>query len=142
MLKKKTGIGFSKIDTIVAGKVVIKGDIRSEGSMRIDGTVEGRIDLKGDLIIGENGLVKGQMALGSVQVAGTVLGDIKARGKVRITSTGSVLGDVEADSFVVEEGAKFQGTSKKSADTDEKVKLNSKHPRASFKNQGSDTKSV
>ncbi|MGE5423019.1 MAG: bactofilin family protein [Ignavibacteriales bacterium] len=142
MIKKKSDIDYSSIETIVANKVVIRGDIRAEGSMRIDGAVEGRVELSGDLIIGEKGKVKGQMSLGNVLVAGKVIGDIKAQGKVKVTATGTIYGDVESETFVLEEGGKFQGTCKMASAATEDKGLKKGHSLSTYTPPGCDTKNM
>lgn len=122
MLNKNSKQDFSGIETIIASKAAITGDVRSEGSLRIDGDLDGRIELKGDLVVGEKGRIKGTITLNNVLVAGRIEGDIKARGKVKIASTGTVFGDVESETFVVEEGGKFQGSCKMIVPIQEKRK--------------------
>ncbi|MGE5372945.1 MAG: bactofilin family protein [Solirubrobacterales bacterium] len=109
MFGKSKAPNYDNIETIIAGLVVIKGEVKAAGSMRIDGEIDGSLDLKGNLVIGERGRVKGDIAVENVLVAGTVEGNILARGRTEITVTGSVVGDVEAGTFVVEEGGRFQG---------------------------------
>lgn len=109
MFGKKKSPNFENIETFIAGLVVIKGEIQAAGSMRIDGEIDGSLDLKGNLVIGERGRVKGNVMVDSVLVAGTVHGNIKAQGRIEITSTGTIEGDVESNSFIVEEGGRYQG---------------------------------
>lgn len=122
MLKRNNTQDFTGIETIIACKVSITGEVQSEGSLRIDGELDGRIEIKGDLVVGEKGSIKGKVNLNNVLVAGRIEGDIKARGKVKITATGTVLGDVESETFVVEEGGKFQGNCKMAIPVPEKRK--------------------
>ena len=58
--------GFSGDDniTLLAKGVVLKGEIHVEGTVRIDGRLDGEIQTKGQVIIGEDGLVQGMITAG------------------------------------------------------------------------------
>ncbi len=45
--------------TLLAKGVVLTGEIHVEGTVRIDGRLDGEIQTKGQVIIGEDGLVQG-----------------------------------------------------------------------------------
>jgi cytoskeletal protein CcmA (bactofilin family) len=50
--------------TLLAKGVVLKGEIHVEGTVRIDGRLDGDIQTKGQVIIGEDGLVQGTITDG------------------------------------------------------------------------------
>ena len=52
--------------TLLAKGVVLKGEIHVEGTVRIDGRLDGEIQTKGQVIIGEDGLVQGTITAGTV----------------------------------------------------------------------------
>ena len=56
---KKTGFVEEENITLLAKGVLIKGEIRVEGTVRIDGRLEGDIHTKGTVVIGEDGVVQG-----------------------------------------------------------------------------------
>lgn len=112
MFKSSKNPNFNHIETLVSSRVHIKGDLKGEGSARIDGQVEGDIDLKGDLVVGEKGLVKGGIRVDNILVAGVVEGHITARGRAEVVSSGEVVGDIDAGTLVIEEGGIFTGTSR------------------------------
>jgi len=56
---KKTGFTGDDNITLLAKGVELKGEIRVEGTVRIDGSLEGDIQTKGQVIVGEDGLVQG-----------------------------------------------------------------------------------
>ena len=47
--------------TLLAKGVLLKGEIHVEGTVRIDGCLDGEIQTKGQVIIGEEGLVQEQL---------------------------------------------------------------------------------
>lgn len=56
---KKTGYGDDGNITLLAKGVELKGEIRVDGTVRIDGRLEGDVHTKGEVIVGEDGVVKG-----------------------------------------------------------------------------------
>lgn len=89
---------------------VFEGKFYISGSLRIDGKFEGEIKTDEELVVGETGKVKTDIAAKSVVVAGTVIGNIAARSEVRLLETGKVLGDISAPSVVLQKGVVVSGT--------------------------------
>lgn len=100
-----------KIETVIGPNASFKGDVQSDGSMRIDGLYEGKIELAGNLIIGESGKVIADIKAQNVSVSGAVKGTINATGRLEILSTGKVWGDISVASFLIDEGGYFRGQS-------------------------------
>ena len=67
---KKNGFGGDDNITLLAKGVQLKGEIRVEGTVRIDGRLDGDIHTKGQVIVGEDGLVQGTIAAGIVVSSG------------------------------------------------------------------------
>ncbi len=109
---KNTRIPYEGIETIISAKVYFKGDFKSDGSVRVDGELEGQVEIKGDLVIGDKGRIKGDVLATNILVAGAIEGSVLARGRLEITPVGSIKGGVQCKSFIVEEGGVFQGNCK------------------------------
>ena len=60
MAKIMETTGTNAINTISHG-TEIKGTIKAAGDFRLDGTLEGDIVLDGKLVVGENGVVRGNI---------------------------------------------------------------------------------
>jgi cytoskeletal protein CcmA (bactofilin family) len=103
--------GFSGDDniTLLARGVQLKGEIRVEGTVRIDGRLEGDIQTKGQVIIGEEGVVQGTITAGTVISSGRVKAVVTAGERVQLLKTSTLVGEVHTPLLVMEEGAKFQG---------------------------------
>ena len=99
----------AKIGTIIGPGAVFKGDITAPEAIRIDGTLTGNCDCKGNLILGTEGQIKGNITAQSALISGRVDGDITVDGKMELLSTGRVVGDVSARSLVIDEDAFFDG---------------------------------
>jgi len=117
-------MGFGKADynnspsdemIIYMGKgVEITGDIRFDGSGRIDGKVDGKITVKGSLVLGDGAEITSEIDGDHIIVGGTVNGKIIGHKKVQLLKSSIVSGEVVTPSLTIEEGAQFNGTSKMS----------------------------
>ncbi len=98
-----------RITSVLGAGVIWQGSINGSGGVRIEGTFEGKILLKGLLVVGETGKVTCEdiRAL-NVIVAGAVKGNITAQ-KVEIRASGRVWGDIVTTAFATEEGAFLRG---------------------------------
>lgn len=98
-----------KIVTVLGPGTSYQGALTGEGGVRIDGVFDGKIDIAGPLVIGENGKVTAEnIRAASVSVAGAVRGNIVAS-KVEILRTGKIWGDLVTGGFATEDGAYLRG---------------------------------
>jgi cytoskeletal protein CcmA (bactofilin family) len=107
---KKSGFTGDDNITLLAKGVQLKGEIRVEGTVRIDGRLEGDIHTKGQVIIGEDGLVQGTIEAGTVVSSGRIKAKVTAIERVHLLKTATLIGEVHAPVLMMEEGAKIQGT--------------------------------
>jgi cytoskeletal protein CcmA (bactofilin family) len=110
-LRKKQR-SFQNIESIISPGVEIKGNITSQGSIRIDGYVEGNLNIKGDLILGENGKLKGEVKAENIIVAGKVEGTASAGTRLEIAASGAITGDINATTLIIDEGGLLDGNSR------------------------------
>ena len=96
------------IDTVLGTGAHLKGNLKTEGNVRIHGTFVGDITAQGKVAIGENGKLEGDLTSEAVDVGGQVHGNILAR-KVAVVRTGRIWGDLRLEKLVTEEGAFIQG---------------------------------
>ncbi len=88
----------------------IQGELYFEDTFRVDGKVLGKVVSKGNLIVGENGDIDGEIRVRRAIVSGTVKGQVYASEKVEITTVGKVFADLFTPTLVIEEGAFFEGS--------------------------------
>ncbi|MBI4369611.1 MAG: polymer-forming cytoskeletal protein [Elusimicrobia bacterium] len=98
-----------RIKSIVAAETYIQGTLRTHGSLIIDGKVEGGIAQAKQVVVGEQGEVKGDITAESVVVGGKVTGNILAVKLVQVLSHGQIKGDIRTKSLHIEDGAVFDG---------------------------------
>jgi cytoskeletal protein CcmA (bactofilin family) len=106
---KKTGFGGDDNITLLAKGVQLKGEIRVEGTVRIDGRLDGEIHTKGQVIVGEDGLVQGTIVAGTVVSSGKIKATVTAVERVQLLKTAVLIGEVRTPVLMMEEGAKIQG---------------------------------
>ncbi len=87
----------------------IKGELEFSNSFRVDGHVEGTIRSRSELVIGEDGIVEGEIDVARCLIGGRVDGIIKASEKVILHASAKVNGEVHAPAVVMEEGAFLEG---------------------------------
>lgn len=99
----------SSVNTISAG-TVINGNISAQGDFRLDGNLDGNITLNGRLVVGESGLVKGNVVCQNAVIIGNIVGNISVKDTLTLQSTAIVKGDILINKLAIEPGAKFSGT--------------------------------
>lgn len=99
----------TKMGTILGPGTVFNGDFTAPDMVRIDGTVNGNCTCDNNLIVGQEGIINGDLSADNVIISGKVTGNISAKGKLELYSTGKITGDVTARSLVIDENAYFEG---------------------------------
>lgn len=108
---RKTGYMDDGNITLLAKGVELKGEIKVEGTVRIDGRLEGDVHTKGEVIVGEDGVVKGSIHASSLISSGRIKATVTATERVQLLKTAILIGEVHCPAMSMEEGAKFQGVS-------------------------------
>ncbi len=106
--------GQQGLNAILDKGTQYEGKLTFEGAVLINGKFSGEITSKDHLIVGEHGLVSGEIQVGSIQISGEVSGTVRAAQRVDILSTGKFRGDLFAapQALRIEAGALFDGTCK------------------------------
>ncbi|MBQ7514759.1 MAG: polymer-forming cytoskeletal protein [Schwartzia sp.] len=108
---KKRVDSEADIETIIGHNTALTGQLQSGGNLRIDGRIDGGVSAVGDVIIGESGVVIGDIRARSLVVAGAVTGNVEVSGNLSIYATGQLVGDVRVKSLNIADGGIFQGRS-------------------------------
>jgi cytoskeletal protein CcmA (bactofilin family) len=100
--------------SIIGPDLTIAGNLSSEGQVQIDGRVEG--DIRGThIIIGERAHITGGIVAEEVVVRGHVMGSIRGQ-RVMLQAQSHVEGDIYHKALAIEQGAFFEGKSRRSDD--------------------------
>ncbi len=89
-----------------------EGKLEFSGTAQISGDFKGEIVSQGVLLVGQEGTVEGDVAVGNINCAGTVTGNIKSLKKASLQRTAKCRGDIEAPLLEIDEGAYFDGNIK------------------------------
>jgi cytoskeletal protein CcmA (bactofilin family) len=98
----------SKIETIIGPNAYFRGDIQSDGGVRVDGVFEGSIDITGNLVVGEGAKIVANIKANNISISGAIKGDVSGN-RVEILETGRVWGDLVVNSLLLNEGAYLRG---------------------------------
>ncbi len=103
MLKKKGNSSPNGFDTLIGKNASFEGTFKTTGLLRIDGKFDGNIEVSGDIIVGKDGRINGNIKSNNVEISGIVEANVVCEEQLKISSSGKLYGDIEVGSFVVEE---------------------------------------
>lgn len=110
-MKNRPFNGDSEEITIISNGVKIEGKVSSTGNIRVDGSLQGDLNSRGNVTVGEQADIKGEIVANVVTIGGKVVGTINAKEKLILESKCSLKGDIVTKVLVIEAGAKFDGKS-------------------------------
>ena len=107
---------FSKEDqaiSLIGEGISVVGTLNVQDNvLRLDGHLEGKIIGQGTLIMGEKGLLQGEIHVGRLILGGRVEGRVTALEGIHITPTGKLFGAALTSQLIIDEGGIFEGESK------------------------------
>lgn len=100
--------------SMIGPDLTITGNLISKGEVQVDGIVEG--DIHGShVVIGETATISGGIVADEVVIRGHVVGSVRSK-RVMLQATSQVEGDIYHQSLSIEQGALFEGKSRRTAD--------------------------
>lgn len=105
---QQTGNGGTSA-TIISAGTTLKGDISSNGDLRIDGTIIGNISSTAKIVIGGSGVVEGDLSGQQADIVGKVSGNVRAKELLQLRGEAVVNGNLYAGRLQVEPSATFNG---------------------------------
>lgn len=106
--KDKVALDHQAISTLISADCVIGGSLTAPAVARIDGHVNGDVQVAEGLILGEQGIITGNVLTKEMVVYGTVHGNIAVQ-SLEIKSTGKITGDIATATLLVETGGIYNG---------------------------------
>ncbi len=106
--KAESNQGLQSI-SIISTDSTIKGDMESEGDIRIDGKLIGNINCKAKIIIGQQGKVDGNLNGNQADILGTINGDIKMTGQLNLLGKSIINGNIHVGKLQMESTVIFNG---------------------------------
>ena len=94
---------------LIGNGTVFKGDIESNGDIRIDGKLIGSVKSNGKVSIGPTGIIEGDLTCKQAEISGNVKGNIHTEELTALKSTSVVEVDLTTKQLLIEVGAQFTG---------------------------------
>lgn len=96
-------------NNLIGNGTTIKGEISATGDVRVDGTVLGTVKSTGKVVIGQQGLVEGDIACNSADISGRVKGSMRVAELTTLKSTSRLEVELYTKQLLIEVGAIFTG---------------------------------
>jgi cytoskeletal protein CcmA (bactofilin family) len=96
----------------------LNGDIATQTSMRVDGIIVGNVSCGGKLVLGQKGLITGNITVKQAEIEGTVQGDLKVTETLILRSSARIDGNMITSKLTIEDGAVFNGQCVMSANSE------------------------
>ena len=100
--------GPAALETTIGPNTHFRGDIQSDGGIRIQGVYEGHIDIMGNLIIADGAKVIAEIKANNISISGAIKGNIDGN-MVQILKSGRMWGNLTINSLTIEQGAYLRG---------------------------------
>lgn len=112
MLNKtpKNDIGQNSALNMIGLGTLIKGDLSSDGDLRIDGRIDGSVLSKSKIAMGASSEIRGNVKARSADISGKIEGDIEVNETLFLRASARVNGNIVTAKLVIESGAEFNGT--------------------------------
>lgn len=94
---------------LIGKGTVIKGDVESSGDIRVDGRLIGSLKCNGKIVVGQTGIVEGDMTCKQADISGVIKGVLKCEELTALKSTCKVEIDLFTKQLLIEVGAVFTG---------------------------------
>ena len=95
---------------LIGSGTIIKGDIKSNGDIRIDGTVIGSIHSKGKVVIGTTGNIEGEIDCVNGDSSGIIKAKVTVKELLSLKASSKLTGAIVTNKLAIEPGAFFSGT--------------------------------
>jgi len=95
--------------SLIGAGTSMKGDITSNGDLRIDGSLVGNIHCSAKVVIGANGVVQGDINGQQADIMGKVTGTIKVKDLLMLKGGSIVSGNIQSAKLQIEPTANFNG---------------------------------
>ncbi len=101
--------GGDSLNGFVDSGCTIRGELEFKTYFRVDGRIEGKVLSQAELVIGEGGVVEGEIEVARCVIGGEVRGTIHSTEQVMLHATAKVWADIQTPALVMEDGAFLEG---------------------------------
>ena len=97
------------VDTLISQHCTIEGNLLTQNSVKVDGRIQGNLQAIGQAIIGEHGLVMGDVHSTDLLVFGRLEGNVRAKA-VHLEPAARFQGAIETETLQMEPGVSYTGS--------------------------------
>lgn len=110
---------FGQVNGFIGKGMSMEGKLSFDGTVTVEGHFTGNVVSGGIFIVGDGGVVEGDINVDSVIVHGEVKGSINAKTRVELNKPGKVRGDIFTPNLIICEGVLFEGNCNMSGNVSE-----------------------
>ncbi|MCL2132181.1 MAG: polymer-forming cytoskeletal protein [Lentimicrobiaceae bacterium] len=110
-MAKSTELESPSINIIGYG-TEIQGNVNTTGDIRVDGKITGDFSTNQKLVIGQSGIIEGDITCRDCDVSGKIAGNVVVNEVIVLNSTADITGDISTRTLAIEMGAQFSGVCK------------------------------
>ena len=96
-------------NNLIGNGTTIKGEIVATGDIRVDGSVIGTVKSTGKVVVGQQGVVEGEIICNSADISGRVKGIMRVEELTSLKSTSRIEAEMYTKQLFIEIGALFTG---------------------------------
>jgi cytoskeletal protein CcmA (bactofilin family) len=102
--------------TVVSADAALEGDLRVAGALRVDGAVFGNVTAEGDMSVGPEGRILGEVRAKNLSVFGRIDGIAHVRGHLYVRRGGLMRGHARYMTLQIERGGVMDGSTSRTDD--------------------------
>jgi cytoskeletal protein CcmA (bactofilin family) len=110
MARESIGAPPESVISIIGPGMKVVGDCHTDGTIRVEGTIEGSVNAAKAVVIGKQGLVRGNVVTQDAVISGRVEGTLVAESRLELQATCHIEGEIQTRRMQLEEGAVLNGT--------------------------------
>ncbi len=95
---------------LVGTGTTIKGEVFSNGDIRIDGTIIGTVESKGKVVVGNTGQVEGDIICQNADFSGNIKARVEVAELLTLKASAKLFGEIVTSKLAIEPGAVFTGS--------------------------------
>jgi cytoskeletal protein CcmA (bactofilin family) len=102
--------------TVVSAGSALEGDLRVRGALRIEGAVYGNVTTEGDMSLGPEARILGEVRAKNLSMAGRIDGIVHVRNHLRVLRGGMLRGHARYLTLEIERGGVMDGSTTRTSD--------------------------
>ncbi len=95
---------------LIGNGTTIKGEIKSNGDIRIDGTLIGQVFSKGKIVVGNTGVIEGEIYCQNADFSGNITAKVEVSELLSLKASSRLKGEIVTSKLAIEPGARFTGS--------------------------------